>query len=184
VTAEWAEGTAIWTPLCVSGEWREARARAGGGAEPRWRERISLTRTEMVGRLVRGWGVATRAKPRWRERISPMRPGWGGGVCKEMGSGGDRGAVSTCAMGMTEPNREWEWKNVNGREWQNRELGSLPLANLICSRYIYIYIWWMDNLVQVHLIIQLIICISFSLLIIFIPNHELVFLENRRGSPY
>jgi hypothetical protein len=44
--------------------------------------------------------------------------------------------------------------------------------------------WWIDNLVQVHLIIQLIICISFSLLIIFIPNHELVFLENRRGSPY
>jgi hypothetical protein len=28
--------------------------------------------------------------------------------------------------------------------------------------------------VQDHLIIQLIICISFSLLIIFIPNHELV----------
>jgi hypothetical protein len=26
--------------------------------------------------------------------------------------------------------------------------------------------WWMDNLVQGHLIIQLIICISFSLLII------------------
>jgi hypothetical protein len=37
-----------------------------------------------------------------------------------------------------------------------------------------LYIWWMDNLVQGHLIIQLIICISFSLLIIFIPNHELV----------
>jgi hypothetical protein len=34
--------------------------------------------------------------------------------------------------------------------------------------------WWMDNLVQGHLIIQLIICISFSLLIFFIPNHELV----------
>jgi hypothetical protein len=32
----------------------------------------------------------------------------------------------------------------------------------------------MDNLVQGHLIIQLIIYISFSLLIIFIPNHELV----------
>jgi hypothetical protein len=31
----------------------------------------------------------------------------------------------------------------------------------------------MDNLVQGHLIIQLIICIPFSLLIIFIPNHEL-----------
>jgi hypothetical protein len=34
--------------------------------------------------------------------------------------------------------------------------------------------WWMDNLVQGHLIIQLIICISISLIIIFIPRHELV----------
>jgi hypothetical protein len=32
----------------------------------------------------------------------------------------------------------------------------------------------MDNLVQGHLITQLFICISFSLLIIFIPNHELI----------
>jgi hypothetical protein len=32
----------------------------------------------------------------------------------------------------------------------------------------------MNNLVQGHLIIQLIIYISFSLLVIFIPNHELV----------
>jgi hypothetical protein len=34
--------------------------------------------------------------------------------------------------------------------------------------------WWMYNLVQCNLIIQLIICIYFFLLIFFIPNHELV----------
>jgi hypothetical protein len=37
----------------------------------------------------------------------------------------------------------------------------------------------MDNLVQGHLIIQLIICISFSLLIIFISNHELSYLSHK-----
>jgi hypothetical protein len=105
----------------------------GGKSKSRRRRRAEVEGEDIAdedrdgGAAREGMGVATRAKPRWRERISPMRPGWGGGVCKEMGSGGDRGAVSTCAMGMTEPNQEWEWKNVNGREWQNREWAAYPL---------------------------------------------------------